>query len=368
MPAEVIVMDMDNIDKHEVCPWRRRDTLPSAPFFITVVNVLLTVVISAVAPIGSILTLFLFAAAASIPFAVALLSSRSPFVFAAIPLSFAAALIICADVGGALLSLLYVPLALISAAMLYGDASRFKSAAAYTCVSAVIKVIVFSAALILTYGSLKNGADACMADLEASVSMTLDKLKESGAYVGIAFPEGFASELARAAVSLLPGILLLISELGAGIALSLIWRYLVKLKIAPAFRKDGWVLEVSRHFGFIFAGAYIASVLFSFMSSTEMLGFAATNITMICMPPIFVEGIRSFTARSSSRAGSIRAIIIAVLVVSLLFMPTLLLIAVAVICLRGTLAVIAKRSSADPKNVGDDGGYGPFDGDGNGDY
>ena len=356
-------MDESNMGAELVCPWKRRESLPVAPFYVTVINFLLTVVISAVAPIGSILTLFLFASAAAVPFAVCLLSSGSPFVFASVPLSFVLSLIICGDVGGALLSLLYVPLALVPSAMLYGNFGRHDAFVAYTGVSALMRAIVFTVALILTYGTLRGGIDVCIADLESSISATLGSMKESGMYENIIFPEGFEAELARASVSLLPGILIMISEIGAGIVLALIWKYLAILKIAPAFRTDGWRFEVSRPVGFIFAGAYTLSALLSFVGSAEMLGYAATNLTMICLIPIFVVGIRSFRERSKARPGNFRFIIIAALIASLLFMPVLLIIALAVVCLRGTLAVIMAKPAGNENGGGGDGkGRGGHDG------
>ena len=197
-------MNSDDFTNEKMIPWKRRDMLPSAKNYIVIINTVLTVVLSAAAPLGNLFSMFLFLSAATVPFAVNLLSKRSPLVMMAIPLSYVVSLIICKDPVSALLSLIYVPFAMLIAASLYSKPSCSQTVISYTAVSAALKIILFSVALSLTYGSVSDGIKEFTAELENATDAFIAELAQSGVFGDIALPASLSSEMVRMVISLSP--------------------------------------------------------------------------------------------------------------------------------------------------------------------
>lgn len=322
---------------------KKRPDLPSAPNYIIIINTVLILILSSVILYGSLFTQFLLTTAAAILFSVNLLSKRSFWVLLAIPFSYIASFVLCKDAIAALLSLLYVPFAILIAVFLYSSSGCSQTIIAYTALSVTVKILLLSGALIITYGSLTKGINAYMTGLENTVNEFVLRLQESDAFAEITIPDSLSSQLVRMAVSLTPGILILWCEIEAAIAVRLCWRYLKKLRIAPALRPGGWTLTVGRPVGIIFAVSYVSSFLLSVSSSTAMFSYAAINLTLVMMPPIFLTGIRTFKEKMSKFSGIARfGIIVGALSVAL-FVPAIMTLGFMLICFAGTLSTIKNK-------------------------
>lgn len=345
-------MEINSGDSMALSPWRRRELLPSAPTHIFVINTLLAAVFAALSTVCSVFTMFLLLGIASVFFAVNLLMTRGFVSALALPLSYFFAYLICRSISVAFLSLLFVPLGIMTAAMLYSKATCSTAITAYAALSLGMTAAVWAVVLAVTYGSVPSGIAEISKAFTAAVTEAFKAVTDAaGPSAQELLSEASVALLSRMMISLLPGIYVMLYIIGAAITEKLTWRYLVRLGASSHFRQSGWDISISRAQGIIYIIAYIASFLMSFSESTEFLSYAAINISLIFLPAVFLSGVRSFNKRILSTRGK-RIGAVAALVFIALFVPPLLYIVILTVNITGAIAAV-KHSEKSPPNDGE---------------
>ncbi len=344
---------MDEKNTAALTPWARRREIPKQSPVSFVILAVAASLAGALIPLSDIITMLVLVMLGGAFLGANIAANRTALAFVSLPVSFGIAFALTGSPWDAALALLYLIPATVIAVSLLTNTSCSVSIAALAGTELALTATVFAASLYVSFGSVSKGLTEIYAFMKTVtvefMKTYAEMLKASG--LELSFSDGEIDELLKSVVAVLPGTAVFICILVSAATAKIAWACLGKKRLQPHFRSDGWRITVSSAACYVYLISYVASFLFGFFKSTEVLVYTASNLSTIFMPAVFLAGARNIKAKLTKTSATAKVIAVVICVVSALFMPTLLSILIMVISFTGAFSVIRQNREANrPKD------------------